>query len=460
MKAGSLANNSYLLNVDGNTCFNVGGAGVSAAEWVWVDYQDGSQNTKINMTLAKGSHSLTLVGTMPDVNIDHIIALSDTTCIPTGNGDNCNVASDTTPPTVAITAPQENATVSGTVSIAATASDASDIGKVEYYLNSTLLGTQTTGSYAYAWNTATTANGPQTIIVKAYDKSGNFASDTIHVTVQNGDTTAPSQPTGLKATPANGKVALSWAASTDSIGVTRYEISRNGVPLAAYVTTTGYEDVTVTPNTSYTYTVSALDAAGNRSLASAPASVTTPAATDAIAPSVPNGLSAAAASSSQINLSWNVATDDTAVVAYDVYRAPKGSTLRKIATVTSTSFGDTNLKANTTYQYAVRAKDAAGNTSAQSATAQATTPRATTRGVVQGVVKDAKGKPIANARVVVDGPSGRARYQSNSKGAYTIKGLTAGRYTVTYKARQFASQSFTMHVDSTVITKDVTLQRR
>lgn len=92
---------------------------------------------------------------------------------------------------------------------------------------------------------------------------------------------------------------------------------------------------------------------------------------DTQAPTAPTSLAASAASSSQINLSWNASSDNVGVTGYDVYR---GGTFLKSVTGTSTS--DTGLTASTSYSYTVRAKDAAGNVSANSNTASATTQAA------------------------------------------------------------------------------------
>ncbi len=89
---------------------------------------------------------------------------------------------------------------------------------------------------------------------------------------------------------------------------------------------------------------------------------------DTTAPTVPTGLSATTVSSSQINLSWSASTDNIGVTGYDIYR---GGTL--ITTVTGTPFSNTGLTSNTAYTYTVRAKDAAGNTSAQSTSVSAKT---------------------------------------------------------------------------------------
>ncbi|MEV7226737.1 carbohydrate binding domain-containing protein [Polymorphospora sp. NPDC051019] len=92
------------------------------------------------------------------------------------------------------------------------------------------------------------------------------------------DTEAPSVPGGVTATASGLSITLAWSASTDNRGVTGYEITRTGGPqgTASFTaTTTSHVDNRLTPNTRYTYTVRARDAAGNRSAASAAAAATT-----------------------------------------------------------------------------------------------------------------------------------------------------------------------------------------
>jgi len=89
---------------------------------------------------------------------------------------------------------------------------------------------------------------------------------------------------------------------------------------------------------------------------------------DIQAPSIPTNLTALATSKSQINLSWNASTDNVGVSNYEIYR--NGSL---VGTSTSTSYSDTGLSASTTYSYTIKAKDAAGNTSAASISANSTT---------------------------------------------------------------------------------------
>jgi chitodextrinase len=93
------------------------------------------------------------------------------------------------------------------------------------------------------------------------------------------DTTPPTDPTNLNAVAVSPtRVDLSWTASTDNVGVTNYDIYRNGSPLTSVGAVTTYSDTTAAPSTTYSYEVRAKDAAGNPSGFSNTSTVTTPAA--------------------------------------------------------------------------------------------------------------------------------------------------------------------------------------
>jgi acid phosphatase type 7 len=89
---------------------------------------------------------------------------------------------------------------------------------------------------------------------------------------------------------------------------------------------------------------------------------------DTTKPTAPANLTANAYSGSQVNLSWDASSDNVGVLGYKVFR---GST--QIATTSSTSYSDTGLQPNTTYQYHVVAYDFASNDSDPSSTVSATT---------------------------------------------------------------------------------------
>jgi Calcineurin-like phosphoesterase/PKD domain len=108
------------------------------------------------------------------------------------------------------------------------------------------------------------------------------AFDDVVVTVLAADAGPPSAPAGLSATPASGRrVDLSWQASVDDIGVTTYDVVRDGQVIAS-PSTTSFADTTVTPETSYSYWVVAHDAVGHSSDPSETVSVVTPAAASSI----------------------------------------------------------------------------------------------------------------------------------------------------------------------------------
>ncbi|WP_248930570.1 DUF4832 domain-containing protein [Paenibacillus hamazuiensis] len=105
-----------------------------------------------------------------------------------------------------------------------------------------------------------------------------------------GDTQAPTAPSNVNGAASSTWIHLSWTASTDNRGVTGYDVYRGG-SLIGSSTSNGFLDTGLAPNTAYTYTVKAKDAAGNVSPASAPATITTLAPdTTGDLPTVPGGL--------------------------------------------------------------------------------------------------------------------------------------------------------------------------
>lgn len=99
----------------------------------------------------------------------------------------------------------------------------------------------------------------------------------VYGTGGSGDTTAPTAPTNLAGTPGDTMASLLWTASTDNVGVTGYRVFRNGTQVGTPTGTT-FTDTGLTNGTAYTYTVKAIDAAGNLSAASNAVSVTPQAA--------------------------------------------------------------------------------------------------------------------------------------------------------------------------------------
>jgi chitodextrinase len=280
-------------------------------------------------------------------------------------------SADTTPPTTP-TGLTATAVSSTQVNLSWTAAT-DNVGVANYRVrrNGADAGTATSTSFS---DTGLTANTLYTYTVSAADAAGNRSneSSTASATTPAApDTQAPSVPASVQAVANSAtQITVTWAASTDNIGVANYRVRRNGAD-AGTVTGTSFVDTGRTASTTYTYTVSSADAAGNRSAESASASATTPAAPDTQPPSVPASVQAVANSPTQVTVTWAASTDNVGVANYRVRRNGADA-----GTVTGTSFVDTGRTASTTYTYTVSAADAAGNRSAESSTASATTPAA------------------------------------------------------------------------------------
>ena len=181
------------------------------------------------------------------------------------------------------------------------------------------------------------------------------------------DTTAPTAPILTASGTTQTTTNLAWSGATDNVAVTGYEVYR-GTTLLGSTASTTYSVTGLTASTAYTFSVKSKDAAGNTSASSNSVNVTTLAPDlDTTAPTAPT-LSASGTTQTTTNLSWSGATDNTAVTGYDVY---SGTTL--LGSTTSTTYSVTGLTASTAYTFSVKAKDAAGNTSASSNIVNVTT---------------------------------------------------------------------------------------
>ncbi len=183
------ANNSVNLQVDTTDCYSVGGGSIAANSWTWVNYASGSTSTLVRQSLSAGSHTLKYIGTKAGVSLDRIIITSDASCTPTGVGDNCQTG-DSTPPTVSIVSPSNNQTVSGPVTISASANDSSGIKDVKFLIDGQVVSTVTASPYNYAWNSSSATNGNHTLTAQATDNANNTAtSSPVVVTVTGGSNT-------------------------------------------------------------------------------------------------------------------------------------------------------------------------------------------------------------------------------------------------------------------------------
>ena len=180
------------------------------------------------------------------------------------------------------------------------------------------------------------------------------------------DTTPPSTPTGLTQTPiSTEQIDLKWNASTDDVGVTGYKVFRNGTQIAVS-TASWYSDTGLSPLTTYSYAVRAVDAAGNDSRTFAAVSGTTLASPLTIAPTVSltaptNG----ATVSGTINVVATVSNDVGVVgVQFLLDGNPIGAEVKTAPYIVS---WDTSTSTHGAHVLTARARDAANNSATSAA---------------------------------------------------------------------------------------------
>jgi acid phosphatase type 7 len=172
---------------------------------------------------------------------------------------------DTSPPTAPTSVRATGATTTS-VSVAWNASS-DNVGVAGYgvYIDGAAAGSTSQTSFTA---TGLACGRSYVVTVDAYDAAGNRSTKSAPLTVTTNacpDTQPPTAPTNLRATAATtSSVAVAWNASTDNVGVTGYNVYRNG-NFVATTTATSYQFTGLTCGTSYTFGVEAVDAAGNRS---------------------------------------------------------------------------------------------------------------------------------------------------------------------------------------------------
>jgi hypothetical protein len=198
---------------------------------------------------------------------------------------------DTTPPTVTITAPTSEATVSGTVTVSATATDNVGVVGVQFRLDGANLGSEDTATpYSVSWNTTTASNGSHTLTAIARDAAGDTTtSSSVTVTVDNSaPTVGITAPTG--GTTVSATISVSVSAS-DNVGVVGVQFRVDGVNLGPEDTGNPYSaswNTATVGNGSHTLSAVARDAAGN-STTSSSVTVTVANSSPAPAPSPSSG---------------------------------------------------------------------------------------------------------------------------------------------------------------------------
>jgi chitodextrinase len=308
------------------------------------------------------------------------------------------VAANTTPPSVptgvtisgvTTTNPYNAPTTTLTISWN---SSTDKVGVTGYnvYRGNTMI-TSSTSAFTGTSITDSVTPGSYSYTINAYDAAGNISARSAPAAITVfADYIAPSTPTGLvvKQTGEN-ELTLTWTSSTDEYGVSGYQVLRNGAWIAS-TTATSYQDTGVSTDTSYSYMVTAYDAAGNISPQSPSVNVYVQQTNGPTASVIGNDM---LVGTSSVQLSWSIPYDPIAIAGYALYRDGVS-----VATVTSTNYLDTGL-APGMHTYNVAATDVSGATSPMSATSTIIIPvpavAAATTSLAATVVSSAAATPLA-----------------------------------------------------------------
>jgi hypothetical protein len=180
---------------------------------------------------------------------------------------------DTTPPTIAITAPSTTGTFSTTsspIALSGTASDNLGVTQVSWTSDRGGSGTAT-GTTSWSISSVALQAGANVITVTARDAASNTATAVLTITYSSPDTTPPvvSLTSPSPGATVSGPVTIT-ASATDNVGVAGVQILLDNVALGAEVTTLPYSlswDSTTVTNGVHTLSARARDAAGNTTLA-------------------------------------------------------------------------------------------------------------------------------------------------------------------------------------------------
>jgi hypothetical protein len=279
---------------------------------------------------------------------------------------------DTIPPTVEITNPANNSIVVDTVLITVDANDNTGVDRVEFYIDTSKVATDTAAPWEYSWNTAgLTDSSYHRIVVTVFDQADNSAADTVTVLYwTNRVPNTPSNPF-----PADGAANQSTATTfvwhggdPDSGDVVTYALylgvkTDSAPPLFKdSISDTTFLVNTLTLNTVYQWQVVARDNHG--SSASGPNwSFTTSSNQPPNVPSNPSPADGAIDQPSSVTLSWTGGDPDTGdTVKYEVYFGTTTTPVKVDSNLSAASYKAAPLDNNKTYYWKIVARDNKGDT--------------------------------------------------------------------------------------------------
>ncbi len=184
--------------------------------------------------------------------------------------DNCEISNER--PTINITSPSTNQSVSGNFDCSAKATSYFGVNYVEFYINGTKIGTDSTEPYTISYNTNNLNPGSHQLKAKVIDNKGLTAENTITF-YTSGDTTPPANATNVSLNPGSGNMKLSWRNPSDSdLAKIRFYVSTvlgtlgnlHATEVSASPNSMGSHTITgLISGTKYYFTIRPVDSSGN-----------------------------------------------------------------------------------------------------------------------------------------------------------------------------------------------------
>ncbi len=341
---------------------SAGTPGGSSATITWTTNENSTSQVEYGLTASYGSitsldsnvvtsHSVGLSGLTPATTYHYRVASVDAAGNSASSTDQTFTTADTSEPSVSMTAPTAGSYVLGTITLSADASDNVGVSGVQFKRGAnTLVGSEDTSSpYSIQLDTTALTDGSYSFFAVARDGDGNYAtSSTVAVTVDNTAPTAGSF--SFTSVTATAITASSTGASDATAGLAVLPYQYRNVTTNTYssLTAGAVTSSSLTPNTSYSFTVGVVDQSGNWA-------TTTSAATTTLA-ATPVSLTFDEDEVDQIVVSWG-ANSNPAGTEYYVENTTAATNSGWITTTTWTS---TSLATSTSYSFSVKARNSAG----------------------------------------------------------------------------------------------------
>lgn len=216
----------------------------------------------------------------------------------------------------------------------------------------------------------------KTYWVVAEDRAGNRSAPSNRVTASTLPDIQPPTPTTVRLTGVTeSTIGIAWTQSTDDFGTPGYKIFVNGTPWQSFAPYRGGSFATsirhLTPGTTFSITVRAVDSAANLSAPTNTVTATTQPSNDRTPPTTPAALKIAQDDGCFVKLAWTASTDNADPASGIEYEIVVNGQVQAIVTGATTSFAS-HSNVNGSNTFAVRASDRAGNSSPLSNTVTST----------------------------------------------------------------------------------------